>query len=95
MVNPGNFPIETMADFQTPGLTLFAVLPGPIPIDGVKLFNNILSCARSLAADLNGELQDETHSRLTNQTIKHIYSQIIEYQRQTQLAMRRSQQKLE
>ncbi len=84
MVKPGTFPLESMEDFKTPGLTLFAQLPAPG--DGMDLFTKMLTTAEHLAAELGGELQDETHSRLTKQTIEHLRSQILEHRRRMRLA---------
>ncbi len=84
MVKPGIFPMESMEDFKTPGLTLFAQLPAPG--DGMDLFSKMLATAEHLAAELGGELQDETHSRLTKQTIEHLRSQILEHRRRMRLA---------
>jgi cell division protein ZipA len=84
MVEPGTFPPESMDEFRTPGLTLFAQLPGPK--DGLAVFSDMLFSAERIAEDLNGELQDETHSRLTKQTIGHIRGQILEHRRKVQLA---------
>jgi len=83
MVEPGVFPVNGMADFKTPGLILFAQLPGPY--DGIALFTDILFTAERLATLLNGELQDETHSALGKQTIEHIREGILEHRRQVQL----------
>ncbi len=87
MVEPGTFPPDAMEEFRTPGLTLFAQLPGPK--DGLAVFSEMLFSAERIAAELDGELQDETHSRLTKQTIGHIRSQILEHRRKLQLARSR------
>jgi cell division protein ZipA len=84
MVEPGTFPAGAMEGFTTPGLALFAQLPGPQ--DGLLIFSDMLMTAERLAAELGGELQDETHSRLTKQTVEHIRSQILEHRRKVQLA---------
>ncbi|MCU7934476.1 MAG: cell division protein ZipA [Candidatus Thiodiazotropha sp. (ex Dulcina madagascariensis)] len=84
MVEPGVFPTKGIESFQTPGLTLFAQLPGPG--DGMAIFSDMLFTAERLAAILGGELQDETHSALTKQTIEHLRGQIMEHRRQVQLA---------
>jgi cell division protein ZipA len=83
MVEPGIFPLDRMGDFSTPGLTLFAKLPGPM--DGVAVFADMLFSAERMAAILDGELQDETHSALTKQTIEHIREEILEHRRHIQL----------
>ena len=87
MVNPGIFPVKAMDDFTTPGLTLFAQLPGPA--DGMLIFSDMLYTAERLAAMLVGDLQDDTHSALTKQTIKHLRERIMEHKRQIQIARRK------
>jgi cell division protein ZipA len=83
LVEPGFFPLEDMSGFSTPGLTLFAKLPGPM--DGIAVFADMLFTAERLAAILDGELQDETHSALTKQTVEHIREDILEHRRHVQL----------
>jgi cell division protein ZipA len=84
MVEPGFFPFKDMSGFSTPGLTLFAQLPGPE--DGLAIFSDMLFTAERMAATLGGALQDETHSTLTKQTIENMRSEIMEHRRQVQLA---------
>ena len=64
MVKPGTFPFGAMADFITPGLTLFAQLEGQ-PGDPGRL-EELLGTAHSLARDLGGELLDERRQPLTS-----------------------------
>lgn len=90
MVRPGIIPMREIETFKTPGLTLFTEISDSR--NGITIFSNMLSSAKALAAELDGELQDDTRSVLTTQTIEHIHSQILEYQRQLQLAARRSNQ---
>ena len=85
MVEPGVFPLDRMDQFTTPGLVLFGQLPGPK--DGLAAFSDMLFTAERLAALLDGELQDETHSVLGKQTIEHIREKILEHRRQVQLAL--------
>ncbi len=87
MVEPGVFPVKAMADFSTPGLTLFAQLPGPG--DSLMIFSDMLYTAERLAAMLVGDLQDESRSALTKQTIEHLRERIMEHKRQIQLARRK------
>lgn len=84
MVEPGVFPKQDVEGFSTPGVTLFTQLPGPG--DSMAIFSDMLFTAERLAAILDGELQDETHSALTKQTIEHLRGQIMEHRRQIQLA---------
>ena len=87
MVEPGVFPLKAMQTFTTPGLTLFAQLPGPG--DSLSIFSDMLYTAERLAVLLGGALQDESHSTLTKQTIENIRSQIMEHRRLVQLARSR------
>jgi cell division protein ZipA len=87
MVEPGVFPAEAMIDFSTPGLTLFVQLPGPG--ESMMIFSDMLYTAERLAAMLEGDLQDETHSALTKQTIEHLRERVMEHKRQIQLARRK------
>jgi len=87
LVEPGNFPIKKMDQFSTPGLALFAQLPAAKP--GLEIYDEMVSAAKAMAEQLNGELQDATHSVLSKQTIEHTRGEILEYQRQVQLASKR------
>lgn len=87
MVEPGTFPFDEMSGFDTPGLVLFARLPSFK--DGLVVFDEMLAAANALAVELGGELQDETHSDLSRQTIEHIREEIREYNRQLRLAKSR------
>ncbi|MEJ2621107.1 MAG: cell division protein ZipA C-terminal FtsZ-binding domain-containing protein, partial [Candidatus Thiodiazotropha sp.] len=84
MVEPGTFPTQDVENFSTPGLTLFTQFP--VPGDSMAVFSDLLFTAERLAAMLDGELQDETHSVLSKQTIEHLRGQIMEHRRQVQLA---------
>lgn len=84
MVEPGGFPDGDMEAFSTPGLTIFARLPGSM--DGLRIFADMLNTAEQLADMLDGELCDETHSTLSKQAIGHIREEIQEHHRQLQLA---------
>ncbi len=88
LVEPGSFPLDSMEGFSTPGLTLFAQLPGPS--DGMQVYSEMLDAARRLAESLGGGLQDETHSDLTKQTIEHTRAEILEHSRKLALARKRT-----
>jgi cell division protein ZipA len=85
LVEPGIFPLDKMSELSTPGLVLFGQLPGPK--DGLAAFSDMLFTAERLAALLDGELQDESHSVLSKQTIEHMRGKILEHRRQVQLAL--------
>jgi len=56
LVEPGSFDIATMADEEFRGITLFAVLPGPL--EPLETFDELVATARGLAQELSGMLQD-------------------------------------
>lgn len=87
MVEPGLFPLREMARFDTPGLTLFTQLSGTG--EGMMIFTDMLDTAERLGALLGGDLQDESHSALTKQTIEHLRERVLEHKRQIQLARRK------
>ncbi|HHH39247.1 MAG TPA: hypothetical protein ENK50_06720 [Sedimenticola sp.] len=84
LVEPGTFPLGQMDGFSTPGIVLFAQLPGPV--DPMTVFEQMLESARFLTTRLGGELQDASHSDLSQQTIEHIREEIMEYKRRLRLA---------
>ena len=69
MVEPGTFPLSPDG-FETPGVTLFSVLPGPL--GAAPTLERLLSCARGLAAALSATVLDDTRSVLTKQTEAHL-----------------------
>lgn len=86
-VEPGSFPSGNMARFTTPGLSLFAQLPGVS--DGVAIYDQLLQTAHRLAGLLRAEVQDERRNKLTRQMQEHTREAIIEHQRKIKLARRR------
>lgn len=56
LIEPGTFDLDEMADQEYRGITLFAVLPGPIaPLDTM---DELCGTARGLAEELSGMMQD-------------------------------------
>jgi cell division protein ZipA len=77
MVEPGSFDPQNMDTLQTPGVTLFLQLPGPISAD--VLFEVLLSEASDLARATGAIVHDSQRSTLTKQTIQHEREGIYEY----------------
>ncbi|WP_455234229.1 cell division protein ZipA [Thiogranum longum] len=84
LVKPGTFPLQDMARFRTPGVTLFLQLPGPL--DGVEAFDDFVNTAERLAVELGGELKDQRHSILTHQALMQIRESIAEAGLRAQVA---------
>lgn len=62
-VEPGSFDLSALGSLRTPGLTVFAVLPGPWPAREVLAAMH--RAALSLADRLNGEVLDRRRQPLT------------------------------
>jgi cell division protein ZipA len=56
LIEPGTFDVAQMADQEFRGVTLFAVLPGPIR--PLETMDELLGTARGLAEELSGMVQD-------------------------------------
>ncbi len=84
IVEPGSFPVGHMEGFSTPGVCLFAQLPGPR--DGLAVYSEMLFSAERIAALLDGELQDERHQLMTREKIERTRDEILQQKRQLQLA---------
>ncbi len=83
MVKPGVFDLDTMADFTTPGVSLFMTLPleDDVELENVEVFDEMLEIARAIAVELGGELKDENRSVMTRQTQEHCRQRIHEFER--------------
>jgi len=78
MVEPGAFDLATMADAPFAGVTLFAMLPGPL--SGSEMCDQIFDCARQLEAVLGGALHDEHGAQLTDQRIDAIRDEVLDFE---------------
>ena len=86
MMKPGVFYIDNMEPLQTRGLMFFVTLPGPT--DMLKAFDYMYETAKVVAKALGGDIQDETRSLVTRQSLEHMRQQIRELERR--LLVRRS-----
>ncbi|MEQ1582241.1 MAG: cell division protein ZipA C-terminal FtsZ-binding domain-containing protein [Steroidobacteraceae bacterium] len=78
MVEPGAFDLATMADSPFAGVTLFAMLPGPLP--GREMCDQIFDCARQLEIRMGGALHDERGAALTDQRIEAIRDEVLDFE---------------
>ncbi|MDG1486474.1 MAG: cell division protein ZipA [Porticoccaceae bacterium] len=69
VANPGTFDLNTIAQLQTPGVTLFMDLEQLT--DPVAAFDTMIKSVDSLVAQLHLNVQDESRSSMTKQTIDH------------------------
>lgn len=85
-LNPGVFDLDNMEQFSTRAVCFFMSLPGPR--QPKQAFDLMLNAARKLAADLDGEVKDDTRSVLTTQTVELYRQKITDFERRARLASR-------
>lgn len=83
LVEPGSFDLTRLKNDHYPGVSLFLIVP--MCADALKAFDDMLSTARRLAQNLDGELLDEQGSRLSVQRERYLREEIIQLQRQDYL----------
>lgn len=74
MVKPGNFDMGRISTLQTPGLSLFMTLPGPLP--ALDAWETMLPASQRLAELLDAVVLDEQRNALGRQRIAHIRDQL-------------------
>ncbi len=78
MIEPGSFDLDRTSSTSFPGISIFAVLPGPV--DGGSTFDMMLATARRLAQRLSGNLQDEQGSTLTAQRVLNLREEVLHFE---------------
>ncbi len=78
LIEPGTFDIDHMAETEFRGVTLFAVLPGPIaPLETV---DELLRTARGLGEELSGMVQDAKGMPLSPQRAAALREDVARFQ---------------
>lgn len=75
---PGTFDPATLRDLETPGVALFMRLPTPMPAPDA--FDELVTAARALAADVGGHALDGRQSTLTRQTEQAMCDDMRDYE---------------
>ena len=78
LVEPGSFDVAHMATDEFRGVTLFAVLPGPL--EPLLTIDELLSAARGLAQDLAGMVQDAKGVPLSPQRVAALRDDVARFQ---------------
>jgi len=78
LVEPGSFDVAHMASDEYRGVTLFAVLPGPV--EPLLTIDELLSAARGLAQDLSGTVQDTKGVALSPQRAAALRDEVARFQ---------------
>jgi cell division protein ZipA len=78
LVEPGVFNLAKMPQEEFRGLTLFAVLPGPLP--PLQTLDAVIETAGELAATLHGTLQDSHGAPLSMQRAEALREDVARFQ---------------
>ena len=74
MVRPGHFDMARLDEVETPGVTLFMTLPGPLP--ALDAWEMLLPAAQRLAELLDARVLDEDRNALGRQRIAHMRDEL-------------------
>ena len=74
IIDPGTLLPDSLATMTTPGLLIFARLPGPM--NGLALFDDLLEAAQKMAATLGGVLSDDQREPITDSRLEEMRSRI-------------------
>jgi cell division protein ZipA len=78
LVEPGSFDPASMPEQRFPGISIFAVLPGPV--EPLQTFEQLMATARQLAQDLSGMMQDEKGGPLSPQRAGSLREEVVRFQ---------------
>jgi cell division protein ZipA len=87
LVEPGSFDPNLMESLRFPGISMFAVFPGPLPAP--QCFDELLATARRLADRLGATLQDDSGSSLTGQRVLSIREDLVHFEHLVSLSRSR------
>jgi len=78
MVEPGTFDLSLMGEQEFKGVTLFAVLPGPL--EATATLDDLLATAVGLAEELGGVVQDAKGIALSPQRAAALREDVARFQ---------------
>jgi cell division protein ZipA len=78
LIEPGSFDVARMASEEFRGITLFAVLPGPL--EPLLTIDELLAAARGLAQELSGMVQDSKGMPLSPQRAAALRDDVARFQ---------------
>lgn len=79
IAKPGSFDLRNLAELETPGLSFFMTLPGPLP--ALDAWNSMLAVAQRVSQLLEADLLDESRNPLVEQTVAYIRNEMRQYDR--------------
>ena len=84
-VKPGIFDLHTMDEMTTPGVSVFMQMP--YGEESMFAFEEMAIAAGNIAARLGAELQDDTRSVMTKQTLEHYRQKVVEFERRRRMRL--------
>jgi cell division protein ZipA len=78
LVEPGTFDVARMSSEEFRGITLFAVMPGPV--EPLLTIDELLDAARGLAQELAGTVQDAKGTPLSPQRVAALRDEVARFQ---------------
>jgi len=78
LVEPGTFDVTRMAQEEFRGVSLFAVLPGPL--EPLQTVDALLTTARDLARELTGTVQDASGIPFSPQRVAQLREEVARFQ---------------
>lgn len=82
ILDPGTLLPDKFVSMTTPGLLVFARLPGPI--NGMALFDDLLETARGMNEQLGGVLCDDQRQPISDSGLEAMRARILDYQMSVQ-----------
>jgi len=79
MVKPGTFDLRDLEKVQTPGISFFMALPGPL--SGLDAWDAMLPAAQRMAELLNAQVLDDQRNALGRQRIAHLRDELRAFDR--------------
>lgn len=76
LIDPGTLMPDSFATMTTPGLLIFAKLPGPV--NGLTLFDDLLDAAIKMTERLGGVLCDDKREPISQATLETMRSHILD-----------------
>lgn len=80
LVKPGHFDLRHVHDIETPGLTFFMTLPGPV--SALDAWETMLPTAQRMAELLDAVVLDEERNDLGRQRIAHLRDELRHFDRE-------------
>ncbi len=78
LVEPGSFDLANIKEQEIPGISLFAVLPGPV--EAVEAFDLMMTTAKAIANAMDAEILDESGSTLSIQRERYLREEVIQFE---------------